>query len=1386
MRAKDPELKSSKALAVRVENTGILEKGGTFYWVQAIQGALELKTLDGSSWDFGGLGGLLSLKKISFQLTDVPLLSLTVGLSINLGIVTADDFKVTLNLITPAKDITFYPTTLKVNVPGVLEGTGTVDLGPPGHALDEVAGSLDLTLASKLRLAGAVQIRKFQDDTADFTAFAAGALVEWPNAIPFGTSGLGIKGIQAVYTSHFKRVEKAGVNGIPPALQWLKDAEGDVAIRAISDKALWAPEYDRWSFGAGALFVIVGADGLLSINTMLLVELPGPRILGFVKVNPFEETKSNKDKKDELTFGILGVLEIDFLTNRLRVGALIDLDLADFATLQGSTDMEWTMGSLTQWHYFIGHFNRPIEVKLKLGDIFNAGATGYFMAAGDKIESVPSGSGGIRDLPGLALALGARAYARLGKGALYLSMEMQAFLNVSLGRNIYASGELELSGELYIFIGGIGASGRMGFEYYKDASGTYLSIYGALCGRIRIGFLKMKGCVGARIGGAVPRAIAIPALVGSVTIVSGTNVALHGQGAVAKIDQVLARLATASAAEDAKGIPIDSVIAISLAGPPVKDGHAGFLDRLEDASDVREFNYGAKKGGYLLSDVSLFSIADDGTVTAIDHAHADAIWWRSPQRSGDGHAIPLELALLTRTPFGAPNAVPSSDTIRRWIDALADGTGVCSTLDPQLSINTFSTRRVSGEENGGEITWMLGGRWRSVEAELAIGNPSLTTLTASIENRAGYGSKNDSAGGLPRFLGRVVVEQPRPDAAPIGFLEMRNLPNEWDKPRTRLILASQGFAPTGPARTQLVELLVGADDPMTLKDDIYCFDDAGTPIAVDRRWEPIADGGDAVHEGSGVWKVPVTGFLELPSVAGYGALRFARLIVELKDPAAWQPAHPPVKLVIQFAPDPEHGPLPKVFVGAIKYLAIEEYRRHAAQKSFNAGVIRELEAYLRPRAAPLLEPSTRYRLRLSWATHGSEITPDGDTEDYNFTTDVDPPRALAPYLLGTYPTPEARFHPPGQQIGLALSSGDILKILTKFPGAALRVTVREDGNNPITGTSGRQVLDWNAGRIYDPAELLDLLHEPVGLVRKTFLGLPSALLRAIKAAIAAGKLGCLDKSIELDKGMWLGIEAELEPLRGYTVALELVDKKSNSPWPYRGQANRTEAPFFQWHFRTGLHRDIPAHAKAFARPSKRHRLLVEGAVDTSLASALRAIARDVAVSEEYRDTDLNGHGPSRVAETLAVIEDHQLEDLLAKAIGARTVVDGETETLLIWNRTGGKYTVAAIVVRSLEPICRRTDSVRIRRVGNGDNQADIMEREEMTVRYPSASGSEGIDLIFASTSGETVVVIPDHAEVEKSGRLTLKVQDIVPQYLPYSDSDELADLIQIRATEMTR
>ncbi|RUU07726.1 hypothetical protein EOD08_37920, partial [Mesorhizobium sp. M6A.T.Ca.TU.002.02.2.1] len=167
-------------------------------------------------------------------------------------------------------------------------------------------------------------------------------------------------------------------------------------------------------------------------------------------------------------------------------------------------------------------------------------------------------------------------------------------------------------------------------------------------------------------------------------------------------------------------VPLDAVLAISLTAAPATAGVGGFLGQLGPSAATTVFNYGSKRGGYSLTDVSLRKLNDAGLLDEIDYGASSAVWWRSTQKPGDHQPLAIDLALLTRRPFAAQNVVPE-DTMQRWIDALTGEIGVCDVVPPQVEVATMP---VDAEEVidpiAKRMTWQLTGYFQDAHTEALL------------------------------------------------------------------------------------------------------------------------------------------------------------------------------------------------------------------------------------------------------------------------------------------------------------------------------------------------------------------------------------------------------------------------------------------------------------------------------------------------------------------------------------------------------------------------------------------------------------------------------------------------------------------------------------------
>ena len=388
-------------------------------------------------------------------------------------------------------------------------------------------------------------------------------------------------------------------------------------------------------------------------------------------------------------------------------------------------------------------------------------------------------------------------------------------------------------------------------------------------------------------------------------------------------------------------------------------------------------------------------------------------------------------------------------------------------------------------------------------------------------------------------------------------------------------------------------------------------------------------------------------------------------------------------------------------------------------------------------------------------------------------------------MLATFPAADEQLHPYGHQPGFSISSGDILRILQKYPGLRLKISVIEDGNNPVTGKDGKgNTFDWRKGQLYDPTSLLDALAVTPGLDRKWFNALPSPLLRPIKSAIAAGKLHCLDNSIKLDQGQWMGIRVDLEPLLGYTVKIELAHADGERWSTDSAEAN---PPFLQWHFRTGVHANLTEQRELFARPIARQRKLLPLSTQPgdAFAHELEGLSQTAKVCDEYRDTDLdNTEAPPASTGNVSLIPDHALEDALTRWIGERPALNSETEKTILWD-AGIALSATAIVLRSREPMLRRTQTAKIERVASDAGSTDVLKLEWIITRFPSRAKSKGVKALYVSSSGTSAVAIFDPTRNDQDP-IVVGAEEYAPHYLPHEGASGVGDLVQIVARALNR
>ena len=691
---------TTKPLKVRYNAVGFnvhLKDGEPFYQpIFDTSKGYEIDLSDPGLLDLPApLGSILKIGAARIARFNPLTLELDLALKADLGVITVDRFKVKAPLDPPGVP-SILPSGVKVNIPATLIGSGYVNILEGGFE-----GAIDLTLVpSKIRVAADIAVQSIEDAATGRKAVAVfvGIVVEFPTPIVLGSSGLGIYGFAGLFAMHYRRNETPPSPGdsVAPALRWLQRAGGEPQLLVRGADRLWVPEFDRWSFGIGAVLGTLEGAFLINLRGMFVLELPGPRLLIFVKVEVLKRKPALGDAKQ--TVGILGLIDIN--PPQITIGVIIEKKIEKLIAIRLPVEILYTIGDSRKWHLHIGTIPQPAEAL-----VLNAiRAHGYFMLDGDKIENFPTANGPIT-LPGIAVATGIKVSLLLGseKARLYLRCAAEAHLGVAFSP-FFITGNIFLKGELRLFIVSIEATGKLGV---KAPDPTIID--GEVCGKVSFFFFSVKGCVRMKIGGGT-HALPAPPLVRNLYLQSHAPVISAGQGGDRPID---ATLGDAVALDPPSGgempvVPIDSVPVLQMhAAPRVTNGTDvtnTFTEPLAFPPNLAPNGFinvgGGRQVRYFLKEIALDPPLPAGT------AKPPATWRIEQAPQPQGVNTNVDLALFSRVPVTAARALERSTELSgqitdRW-------SGLCDPVAPPVCVLWTFCRQPLGPSAEGE-GWRLTG-----------------------------------------------------------------------------------------------------------------------------------------------------------------------------------------------------------------------------------------------------------------------------------------------------------------------------------------------------------------------------------------------------------------------------------------------------------------------------------------------------------------------------------------------------------------------------------------------------------------------------------------------------------------------------------------------------
>jgi len=1021
----------------------------------------------------GPLGPLLRVDSLRVARQNPLMLEMDLGLNANLGVVKVDTVRVRIPIDPPGMP-TIIPTGISVNIPGTIVGSGFLDIRDSGFT-----GAIDVTLVPfKLRVQASVGLQHLEDGDRQITAFFLGLGVEFPAPIPLANSGLGIYGLLGLFGMHYKRDEDAPVNpNLPVALDWFYNkAKGEPHLIAVDGRPTWIAAPDRWSFGVGLVLGTMEGAFILNLKGMLVLELPGPRILIFVKAQIFQPRPPSGKPADQ-SAGILAVVDLNFQVGYIAVGLIFTYEIKDLLRIEVPIDTQFSFHDIEDWHLYIGSLRNKASADI-LGI---AKGTAYLMFDGQGIPDFPLGA-----LNGFSIAAGIAASLVLGDESSGLYAKIAGAVDVGVSTApLHFYGRMKLEGRIHLWFIGLGASAQLDVEAPEP-----LFVKGTVCGSVDLWFTEIEGCVGITIGEPQPLPEPEPLMTG-LSLQSHSPALTEGQATDQPIDTSLG--VSHNAGETVLDMPLDTIPVLQMKYPPVFATAATGLQPLSSAPTLPPGSDGWFALGGLPGQEGERELRYEIQSLTISPALLDGVtdmpvtWWQParPNAPADSQATDkgVNLALNSWIPLPFPRAYQRSEEQRRTIRdrfevicrQIAPATRVLWTLNAHFTMLTNTTIRNPADPFPGPSSsgWRLNGA--------AWPDPPAAQRTRAPETRlhvheADYPYRNNHlvleyAAKLTGQLlapARVVPAAGGIDsgqALQLPFLQFApgmqddNLANELREvakmfldqagDRERIVVEAGDAAEVRALICANVErkvtefmLLRGFDDQNKLVEEIKLPGHAITAFnQLPSEWQ----------DATGPWANDVRRVFELLAGSFKGSHQL--FLIE------WQPRQPIARFELVYRADEQATSLfrnpPPVLLGVVETLMRAEVERVVHEQHYQDDmvgvVVKSLEEGDK---RPLFAPDTLYTVTASYTgvirksndhtVHNSK----NFSQQFTFRTAAHAPKRLNPWVLATVPENDAGGHFTDDKLQFIFNDAAAIQLFKAF-GRTLRAVLRKaSGNHP--------------------------------------------------------------------------------------------------------------------------------------------------------------------------------------------------------------------------------------------------------------------------------------------------------------------------------------------------
>ncbi|MGP9804930.1 hypothetical protein [Paracoccus sp. NSM] len=415
--------------------------------------------------------------------------------ALNIGVVEISEavIRVTFTGASPIPAFSLRGLVAKLDIPATVKGEGRLRIEDGGV----IKAGIDLeVIPLKLKASAAFAMQNVAGPPA-YTFVNLFAKVQFPAGIPLGPSGAALHGFVGQTVINGRRDVAPGTDVVKREIGWWQ--------KPPEDK--YRAERGQHALGLGAVVgTLPDASFALSAQGMLVVAFPSPEVIFGVEVKLLSvpdrvarEAGGNPDA------AIIGLVVIDDQAVSLAVSARYGIP--GLFAVQAPFSARFPYDGRGNYVRLgsDGHEGRsgePVTLTLLPGTL-DLRAFAYLMIEQDRLHKL----GGRSDFSFDGFSVGFGAGASLNWKAGPIKLNASALILAGLGTDpVFVRAGIFVQGRLDLVVVSIGARG----EILLTLQDGRVWMKGEFCGKVRLMFFKVQGCVRFRIGNEAVEAVAPP------------------------------------------------------------------------------------------------------------------------------------------------------------------------------------------------------------------------------------------------------------------------------------------------------------------------------------------------------------------------------------------------------------------------------------------------------------------------------------------------------------------------------------------------------------------------------------------------------------------------------------------------------------------------------------------------------------------------------------------------------------------------------------------------------------------------------------------------------------------------------------------------------------